>query len=791
MSEYVSDDFVLTIDDVLGDFDGNTFGEDALVIALDPIIDFTAVLEDPANPDPPDYDGPVRAITNSEGETLYPIDSAFGADVTNFVGATQRNRDSFYGEGWVGSLKEGTTDIGITVTTAKTNTFKTGSPLGTWTTGLGGNTVKSSTEHYVVMQNVLSDQAFPGDPNAVSPLDNDLRFEGGIYAGKTISEVDPSAQNLNAAWYAVVQAGLVPNENTITENIAVGSDYSITKQNDGTLLYRWGQIAKSPTDVRISFSIPLPEEWTTSSVLPFLNNGFKVNQAYLVVDHTIADGSNTSIEVRPEDYSNRAATGRLPSYYVDNNGTPNNPGDDLWRSLRNSYAGDGTFLPAGTILKDSSLIVPGGASADLANGFTNAWYTTIDQDPFELAVDINPDPAVQDYIGFKTLEDLIAAGYSVDDVVKGSRWELTNSTFGQDLDNVGIPAIANSEPPFASGDLKYQAGAVTTTVLNLLDSEPGQNSPFLSSSGWTQADPDRVNEDGITENGLKLTEKLDVALHISGDINAVNIYDAHLVIDYQDVDPVFDMVWRNPSTGQSEAWFIEDGEQVGSAPITLSLADPSWKIRGIGDFDEDGERDDLFWRNTSSGQNSIWFTELTEAGVTPVGGGFMMSLPAMNWEVGGIGDFDGDGFQDDPIWFDKTSNAVSVWFLENGQAESSEFINFTSPIGSGWQIVGVGSFDGESAVDDVVWRNVLTGDNAISIMNGTTLVETKSITPVGDLNWQIVGVSDFDGDGIANDLAWRHTIPGQTNLWFMDGTNLAGGVADLQPSQPAEFVPIA
>ena len=35
------------------------------------------------------------------------------------------------------------------------------------------------------------------------------------------------------------------------------------------------------------------------------------------------------------------------------------------------------------------------------------------------------------------------------------------------------------------------------------------------------------------------------------------------------------------------------------------MADQNWKIAGTGDFNGDG-KSDIFWRNTSTGDNAIW-----------------------------------------------------------------------------------------------------------------------------------------------------------------------------------------
>ena len=36
-----------------------------------------------------------------------------------------------------------------------------------------------------------------------------------------------------------------------------------------------------------------------------------------------------------------------------------------------------------------------------------------------------------------------------------------------------------------------------------------------------------------------------------------------------------------------------------------TVGDQNWKIVGTGDFDGDG-KSDIFWRNTSTGENAIW-----------------------------------------------------------------------------------------------------------------------------------------------------------------------------------------
>jgi Leucine-rich repeat (LRR) protein len=92
-----------------------------------------------------------------------------------------------------------------------------------------------------------------------------------------------------------------------------------------------------------------------------------------------------------------------------------------------------------------------------------------------------------------------------------------------------------------------------------------------------------------------------------------------------------------------------------------------------------------------------------------------------------------------------------------------------------WQIVGTGDFNGDGQVD-ILWRyNESGGYNAVWYMTGATLTGAASLPSVSDLNWQIVGTGDFNGDGQV-DILWRYNGSGGANaVWYMNGTTLTGG----------------
>ncbi|MCA0922175.1 H-type lectin domain-containing protein [Pseudooceanicola nanhaiensis] len=670
MTIFNSTKHVFSINDLTATFDGLQYPEDPS------FLDTAGAVVDP--------------YVDRDGNVLYGIDSEFGFYVQDFIGAVEKELDGDFAEGYAGNIYDDDGNvIGLALRDAETDMLLSGAPLGTWSLGLGGVTVKASTEHYITMASVLSDQAYPGDESALGPLDNDLKmrdlrptevagvFEVGALhdayvhelVGALQSAIDATDPALNSVrsdidfdrdgvldTYRITKTAvdydvdgdgtpetllvgavdigndgsldivdsflngyggeadltdlLQPNETDLTYNIAYGQDYSVTLKDDGKLLYRWGEAVKRPNDIRMEVNLDLPDEWTVDAddngiadSLEDGSGGFIVTRAELVITHEVTNNPND--QVRPEDYENEAAIGRLPSYYVVVD--PDDSSNTLWVSPVDSYDGVGDPLPSyfvldaqghidlsvggtavydpdgvlvgyrnedasgtpvGTVLKDASLAAMAAAAeldfstTDLDVGYTAAWYTTTDREPFEWSYDAYPDnPFANVYESFRSPEDAAAAGYGEEALVSGPRWRLTANKFGQDLPGLEIPLIPNSEPPYTSDNIKYDTGDTIVTTLNLLDW--AGDSPLATSAGWMTIDPTRLDVDAdgvidagwsqvngalgagdavpaglilsaVTPNGVLLEQNFfDTAVYLKGDRqDDAQIYDIQLVLEY-------------------------------------------------------------------------------------------------------------------------------------------------------------------------------------------------------------------------------------------------------------------
>ncbi len=172
--------------------------------------------------------------------------------------------------------------------------------------------------------------------------------------------------------------------------------------------------------------------------------------------------------------------------------------------------------------------------------FTNAFYTTINRDPFEWSYDANPDPLVQDFVGSAFPDDTLG------ELISGPRWRLKPNKFGQDLPGLEIPLVECSAPPFKSDNIKYVVGTPVTTVINLLDWDDSEGpSPLATSKGWVDVTAnefvtvvDEINGIPITSNGLPMSSDFDLAVYVKGDAKSTAVYNAKLIIEYEGEDPV-------------------------------------------------------------------------------------------------------------------------------------------------------------------------------------------------------------------------------------------------------------
>ncbi len=313
----------------------------------------------------------------------------------------------------------------------------------------------------------------------------------------------------------------------------------------------------------------------------------------------------------------------------------------------------------------------------------------------------------------------------------------------------GINGNISSDPLFvdqASGNYRLQPGSLSV--------DAGDNTaPQLTANDLAgNARITDGNADGIVAIDIGAYERPGATAKRRHDFNG---------------DGRSDILWRNSSTGENYLYPMNGTAILGTEGYLRTVPDLNWKVVGLGDFDGDGKAD-ILWRNASSGQNYIYFMDGLSIKPTE---GYLRTVADQNWQVAGVGDFNGDG-KADILWRNSVSGENYLYPMDGLIILGTEgYLRTVADLN--WGIAGVGDFDGEGKAD-VLWRNASTGENYLYPMDGTTIKPTEGyLRTVADLNWKIAGVGDFNGDG-KGDVLWRNSASGENYLYPMDGRTILG-----------------
>ncbi len=273
--------------------------------------------------------------------------------------------------------------------------------------------------------------------------------------------------------------------------------------------------------------------------------------------------------------------------------------------------------------------------------------------------------------------------------------------------------------------------------------------------------------------------------------STANLIDTNITIaDTVASDNKADLLWQNKNTGQVLTWLMNgttSAESLVQGSIWSSMP-AEWQMQGMGDFDGDG-KDDILWKNINTGMLFIWcLNDLAPA--NQLSQGILWDSMPAEWQVTGIGDFDGDG-KDDILWKNINTGMLFIWLL-NGTQQADQLTQgiLWNSMPAEWQVKGIADFDGDGK-EDILWRNISTGMVYLWCLNGVqqaNLINQGAIWDSMPSDWVIDSVGDFDGDG-KSDILWRNINSGQLFVWLLNGTSRADTIiqGELWSSMPAEW----
>ncbi|WP_363800657.1 reprolysin-like metallopeptidase [Lysobacter firmicutimachus] len=218
-----------------------------------------------------------------------------------------------------------------------------------------------------------------------------------------------------------------------------------------------------------------------------------------------------------------------------------------------------------------------------------------------------------------------------------------------------------------------------------------------------------------------------------------------------------DLLWRNGQAQQFAHWLAGSSQSLqGFASAAGFGMVASYDVGGVGDFNGDG-RSDVLWKSDSERFMVLWLSTGNGYEQQAIGG----FDPA--WALLGVSDIDGDG-RADLVWRSPNRERLAVWRMQGNVLAGA----WDAPMPSWYQILGIGDFDGDGR-GDVVYAD--TGSTNIYFSRGNYFAgQNVGGRPTG---WNYADSADMNGDG-RDDMLWLNPNTGVLSYWLMNGAAIVG-----------------
>ena len=203
-----------------------------------------------------------------------------------------------------------------------------------------------------------------------------------------------------------------------------------------------------------------------------------------------------------------------------------------------------------------------------------------------------------------------------------------------------------------------------------------------------------------------------------------------------------DILWRyhwKENSGANEIWLMNNDNQRISTVTLNRESSNDWEVVGTGDFNNDGNVD-ILWRNYKDLLTAVWLLNpLYQSNPVTISVP-VQDNPGAEWRIKGTGDFNNDG-KIDILWRNNINGEVAVWFMD-GLNRTSVGVLAKKESSLIWDIVGTNDFNNDGKID-IQWRASNTGENAVWLMNGITYVDSLNLGIVLT-DWMTVGYKQPD-----------------------------------------------
>jgi hypothetical protein len=187
-----------------------------------------------------------------------------------------------------------------------------------------------------------------------------------------------------------------------------------------------------------------------------------------------------------------------------------------------------------------------------------------------------------------------------------------------------------------------------------------------------------------------------------------------------------DILWRHTTLGDVWIWLMNGATPL--AEVYVDTVDPGYLVKGVGDLDADTKAD-IVWHG-AAGDVWVWLMN----GTTRLSQTYVGTVADTTYQIQQVADFDGNG-KADLLWWNAVQGDVWIWPM-NGTTVLAETYVGTVP-DTHYRIQAAGDYNGDGNAD-ILWRNIVQGDVWVWLMNGLVKQSETCVGTVPDTGYQII-----------------------------------------------------
>jgi len=224
-----------------------------------------------------------------------------------------------------------------------------------------------------------------------------------------------------------------------------------------------------------------------------------------------------------------------------------------------------------------------------------------------------------------------------------------------------------------------------------------------------------------------------------------------------------DLIMRDGNSGDYEIYDLGNNAIQGAAE--LGQIGLQWQVAGVGGFNGSETSDMILREDSGTLAGSFEVYDVSNNNIT---NSAAMGQVGMEWQVSGFGDFSSRGGETDMLMRNSNSGAFEVYDISNNQITSAAPMG---QVGLEWSVAGFGDFSTQSNESDMLMRNSNTGVFEVYDISSNQITSAGSMGQVG-LEWSVAGFGDFSGNANETDMLMRNNNTGAFEIYDIRGNTI-------------------